>query len=46
MIAVQTPVTKASQRPAHFYVLAKPTGALCNLDCKYGFFLGTGSIPS
>ena len=24
---------------AHFHVLAKPTGAICNLDCKYCFFL-------
>lgn len=27
----------ASRRP--FHVLAKPTGAICNLDCKYCFFL-------
>jgi uncharacterized protein len=27
-----------SQRGA-FHVLAKPTGAICNLDCKYCFFL-------
>lgn len=25
--------------PATFHVLAKPTGAICNLDCKYCFFL-------
>ena len=24
---------------ADFHVLAKPTGAVCNLDCKYCFFL-------
>jgi uncharacterized protein len=24
---------------AQFHVLAKPTGAVCNLDCKYCFFL-------
>jgi uncharacterized protein len=23
----------------YFHVLAKPTGAVCNLDCKYCFFL-------
>lgn len=23
----------------HFHVLAKPTGAICNLDCSYCFFL-------
>ncbi|MGW8252037.1 MAG: anaerobic sulfatase maturase [Anaerolineales bacterium] len=25
--------------PPYFHVLAKPTGAICNLDCKYCFFL-------
>jgi len=25
--------------PAAFHVLAKPTGAICNLDCEYCFFL-------
>jgi uncharacterized protein len=25
--------------PPAYYVLAKPTGAVCNLDCKYCFFL-------
>jgi uncharacterized protein len=24
---------------ADFHLLAKPTGAVCNLDCKYCFFL-------
>src|SRR5947208_17114903 len=24
---------------AQFHLLAKPTGAVCNLDCKYCFFL-------
>ena len=24
---------------ANFHLLAKPTGAVCNLDCKYCFFL-------
>lgn len=26
-------------RPPRFHVLAKPTGAICNLDCSYCFFL-------
>jgi len=26
-------------QPMMFHVLAKPTGAICNLDCKYCFFL-------
>jgi uncharacterized protein len=28
-----------SSAPSYFHVLAKPTGAICNLDCKYCFFL-------
>jgi uncharacterized protein len=31
-----TPINSA---PAAFHLLAKPTGALCNLDCEYCFFL-------
>lgn len=27
------------QQPLAFHLLAKPTGASCNLDCKYCFFL-------
>jgi uncharacterized protein len=27
------------QTPLAFHLLAKPTGAVCNLDCKYCFFL-------
>ena len=25
--------------PLAFHVMAKPTGAICNLDCEYCFFL-------
>jgi uncharacterized protein len=28
-----------SAQPSMFHLLAKPTGAICNLDCKYCFFL-------
>lgn len=46
----QAPSTKAPPKappqkappqkaPPAFHVLAKPTGAVCNLDCKYCFFL-------
>lgn len=28
-----------SEASPHFHVLAKPTGAICNLDCQYCFFL-------
>ncbi len=27
------------QSPSAFHILAKPTGAICNLDCAYCFFL-------
>jgi uncharacterized protein len=30
---------KIAQEPLAFHLLAKPTGATCNLDCKYCFFL-------
>ncbi len=28
-----------TQAPSAFHILAKPTGAICNLDCTYCFFL-------
>jgi uncharacterized protein len=28
-----------NKTPPYFHVLVKPTGAVCNLDCKYCFFL-------
>lgn len=30
--------------PTYFHVLAKPTGAICNLDCKYCFFLSKDTL--
>ena len=30
---------RPSQAPPAFHLLAKPTGAVCNLDCAYCFFL-------
>ena len=30
--------------PRYFHVLAKPTGAVCNLDCTYCFFLSKESL--
>jgi uncharacterized protein len=30
--------------PVAFHLLAKPTGATCNLDCKYCFFLSKDSL--
>jgi uncharacterized protein len=32
-------VKASTQSPRSFHLLAKPTGATCNLDCKYCFFL-------
>ncbi len=36
---VSMPLTRPSGAPQAFHLLAKPTGAICNLDCKYCFFL-------
>ena len=33
------PTERPRNAPPGFHVLAKPTGAICNLDCKYCFFL-------
>ena len=33
------PTVSANTAPPRFHMLAKPTGAACNLDCKYCFFL-------
>jgi len=32
-------MNQAIKAPPAFHILAKPTGAVCNLDCKYCFFL-------
>lgn len=37
--AVSMPMTRPPSAPPSFHILAKPTGAICNLDCKYCFFL-------
>lgn len=36
---VSMPLTMPKNAPPAFHLLAKPTGAVCNLDCKYCFFL-------
>jgi uncharacterized protein len=33
------PLTWPADAPPAFHLLAKPTGAICNLDCAYCFFL-------
>jgi uncharacterized protein len=32
-------ITLPANAPPAFHLLVKPTGAVCNLDCKYCFFL-------
>jgi uncharacterized protein len=34
-----TPPIRPQNAPPGFHLLVKPTGAVCNLDCKYCFFL-------
>jgi len=36
--------TRKTEAPASFNVLVKPTGAVCNLDCKYCFFLSKQTL--
>ena len=36
---VDAPVLTVQGAPSAFHVMAKPTGAVCNLDCQYCFFL-------
>lgn len=33
------PLTMPKGAPSAFHMLAKPTGAICNLDCRYCFYL-------
>jgi len=33
------PVLTVPGAPPAFHVMARPTGAVCNLDCEYCFFL-------
>jgi uncharacterized protein len=40
----QLPSPRPAQAPPYFHVLGKPTGAICNLDCKYCFFLSKESL--
>src|SRR5882762_2970651 len=39
MLVNITPLVPKSEAPPAFHMLSKPTGAACNLDCKYCFFL-------
>ena len=39
MATTQHPFLTLPDAPPAFHLLAKPTGAICNLDCEYCFFL-------
>ncbi len=38
-VAAGPPLTMPKNAPPAFHILAKPTGAICNLNCQYCFFL-------
>jgi uncharacterized protein len=38
-MTARTPPAARGRPPRSFHLLAKPTGAICNLDCSYCFFL-------
>src|SRR5437667_12401592 len=38
------PVLTMPGAPLAFHLLAKPTGAICNLDCEYCFFLSKEAL--
>jgi uncharacterized protein len=38
------PTARPGAAPDGFHVLAKPTGAICNLDCEYCFFLSKEAL--
>lgn len=48
MVEKSVPLAKPESRPEnappYFHVMAKPTGAICNLDCKYCFFLSKEAL--
>jgi uncharacterized protein len=42
--AASSPPTTLQDAPPAFHLLAKPTGAVCNLDCTYCFFLSKEAL--
>ena len=38
------PETRPANAPPYFHIMAKPTGAICNLDCEYCFFLSKEAL--
>ena len=43
-LAPSVPEILPRNAPPAFHLLAKPTGAICNLDCKYCFFLSKEAL--
>jgi uncharacterized protein len=41
---MEPPVNLKTNAPQAFHILVKPTGAICNLDCTYCFFLSKESL--
>ena len=41
---VTMPLTRPQNAPPYYHVMAKPTGAICNLDCRYCFFLSKEAL--
>jgi sulfatase maturation enzyme AslB (radical SAM superfamily) len=41
-----SPVLTVPSAPRAFHVMSKPTGAVCNLDCEYCFFLSKEMLYS
>jgi uncharacterized protein len=42
----ELPLTRPAGAPPSFHVLAKPSGAICNLDCDYCFFLSKEALQA
>lgn len=42
--SIAMPLTRPENAPPSFHVMAKPTGAICNLDCSYCFFLSKEAL--
>ncbi len=43
-VTPQPPTPWPQDAPPAYHVLAKPTGALCNLDCQYCYFLSKAAL--
>lgn len=40
------PLLMADRSPLHFHAMAKPVGAICNLQCSYCFYLSKETLPN